>query len=136
MTQSVGKLAFEEYVHLNAEDSAERGLPEGRHEYADGELIEVPSESELNDFIANLLMFLFASSGAVPLRLIRPHSCEIEVPGKPLLNPETETIEILALQDDRYIQFSKLQGATFIESPTFARLNFTAAQIFSAGSNG
>jgi len=83
MTQAIRKLSFEEYLSLTAEDQARLNLPEGRCEYRDGECVELPSESELNDFIANFLMVILASSGLVPMRLIRPHSCEIEVSGKP-----------------------------------------------------
>jgi Uma2 family endonuclease len=75
--------SFEDYAELDAEAWAELGLPEGRCEYVDGELVEVPSESELNDWIANLLMILLVNSGMIAPRLIRPHSCEIEVRGKP-----------------------------------------------------
>jgi len=83
MAQAARKLSFEEYARLDAEDWVQLGLPEGRCEYGDGELVALPSESELNDFIANFLMFMLASSGLVPLRFLRPHSCEIEVLGKP-----------------------------------------------------
>ncbi len=84
MTQATGKLSFEEYARLDAETWAQQGLPDGRCEYVEsGELKPLPSESELNDFIANFLMFVLASSGVVPLRLIRSHTCEIEVLGKP-----------------------------------------------------
>ena len=83
MTQATRKLTIEEYLNLDAEDWIRLGLPEGRCEYVEGEVIQLPSESELNDFIANFLMFVLASSGLIPLRLIRPHSCEIEVSGKP-----------------------------------------------------
>lgn len=97
MTQAIKKLTFEEYADLDAEAWTERGLPEGRCEYVDeGELNELPSESELNDWIAQELFWLLAIGIAaarravaqavaqlVPRRLIRPHSCEIEVLGKP-----------------------------------------------------
>jgi Uma2 family endonuclease len=96
MTQAKSRFqSFEEYLDLDAEGWVSLGLPEGRCEYRDGELAEVPSESELNDFIANLLMFLLASSGVVPIRLIRPHSCEIEVQGK----PRTRYPDLVILQE-------------------------------------
>jgi Uma2 family endonuclease len=69
--------SFEAYLALGPAD-----LPEGRYEYWDGELIEVMSESGFNDEIANYLYFLLLTSGIAP-SLIRPHSCEIEVPGRP-----------------------------------------------------
>ena len=198
MTQATRKLSFDEYAELDAETWAQQDLPEGRCEYVEaGALKQLPSESELNDFIANFLMFVLASSGVVPLRLIRPHSCEIEVLGKPktrfpdlvilreehlaltkkrllirldmpapqlvaevvspgdanhqrdyaakreqyqqrgipecwLLNPETETIEILKLKDGHYIESGQFQGSTPIQSPTFHTLPFTAEQVFVA----
>ncbi|QZZ21131.1 Uma2 family endonuclease [Leptothermofonsia sichuanensis E412] len=96
MTQAARKLTFEEYASLDAEDWARLGLPEGRCEYWDGELFELPTESEPNDFIANFLMFLLASTGVIPLRLIRPHSCEIEVSGR----PRTRYPDLVILRDE------------------------------------
>jgi Uma2 family endonuclease len=69
--------SFEAYLAADPVD-----LPEGRFEYWDGELIPVMSESILNDEIANYLLVLLMQAG-VNFRLIRPHSCEIEVQGKP-----------------------------------------------------
>lgn len=200
MTQAIRKLPFEEYASLDAQTWVKRGLPEGRCEYVDEwELNELPSESEPNDFLARYLLFVLASSGVVPLRLITIHTCEIEVSGKPktrfpdlvilreehleltkkrlfirlemptpqlvaevvspgddnrrrdyeskreqyqkrgipeywLLNPETETIKVLELKDSRYVEFGMFQGTALIQSPTFKTLNFTAEQVFSAGS--
>ncbi len=96
MTQAARKLSFEEYANLDAEDWLQLGLPEGRYEYWEGELIALPSESELNDFIANFLMFMLASSGLVPLRLLRPGKCEIEVPG----NPRTRYPDLVILREE------------------------------------
>jgi Uma2 family endonuclease len=69
--------SFAEYVGLDPSD-----LPEGRYEYWDGELVPVMSESGFNDEIANYLFILLVNAGFTP-RLIRPHSCEVEVPGRP-----------------------------------------------------
>jgi Uma2 family endonuclease len=49
-----------------------------------------------------------------------------------LLNPETETIEVLELKDGRYVELGKFQGTVPIQSPTFKSLTFTAQQVFSA----
>ncbi len=68
-----GKLTFEEY--LTYEDDTDN-----RYELIDGELVTLPPESEPNNFIANYLLFTLASSGLVPLRLIKTHSCEMQVP--------------------------------------------------------
>ncbi|MDX2228011.1 MAG: Uma2 family endonuclease [Leptolyngbyaceae cyanobacterium bins.349] len=97
MTQATGKLSFEDYAELDAETWAQQELPEGRCEYVDaGELKPLPSESELNDFIARYLLFVLASSGVVPLRLIAIHTCEIEVPGK----PKTRFPDLVILQEE------------------------------------
>lgn len=199
MTQAKTRIPFEEYASLDAEAWVQRGLPEGRCEYVDEwELNELPSESELNDWIAQELFWLMAIAQIVPRRLIRPHSCEIEVLGKPktrfpdlvilqeehleltkkrlfvrltmpaprlvaevvspgddnhqrdyeakreqyqergipeywLLNPETETIEVLELKDGQYVEFGRFQGATLIQSPNFKILTFTAEQVFAGG---
>ena len=106
-TQTRPQLTFEEYANLDSKDWVRLGLPEGRCEYTNGELVEVPSESEPNDFIANLLMFLLASSGVIPLRLIRPHSCEIEVLG----NPKTRFPDVVILREEH---LSLTQSRLFI----------------------
>ncbi|MER3433062.1 MAG: Uma2 family endonuclease [Leptolyngbya sp. ERB_1_1] len=73
MTQAKPKFAtFEAYLEFD--DGTDN-----RYELIDGELVELPPESEPNDFIPNLLLLKLAEAG-IPLRLIRPHTCEIQVP--------------------------------------------------------
>ena len=69
--------SFEEYLAMDSSD-----LPEGCFEYWDGELIAVISESGFNDLLANYLLVLLMNAG-IPLPLLRPHSCEVAVPGNP-----------------------------------------------------
>ena len=69
--------SFEAYLTADPSD-----LPEERCEYWDGELVPVMTESPENDDIANYIFFLLLQMG-VYRKLIRPHSCEIEVIGKP-----------------------------------------------------
>ena len=69
--------SFEEYLATDIAD-----LPEGRCEYWDGELVEVMTESIFNDSLANYLYFLLIQAGIFN-ELIRPHSCEVEVIGRP-----------------------------------------------------
>lgn len=82
MTQAARKLTFEEYLNLDAKGWLNLGLPEGRCEYVDGDLIELPPESRLNLRIANYLFLLLVQAG-IPFDLIYLHACEIEVSGKP-----------------------------------------------------
>ena len=69
--------SFEEYLKVEPWD-----LPEGRCEYWDGVLVEVMPESLFNDELANSLYFLLRLAGTYH-QLLRPHSCEIEVIGRP-----------------------------------------------------
>jgi Uma2 family endonuclease len=69
--------SFEEYLAVDPAD-----LPEGRFEYWDGELIPVMSESIGNLGIANYLFAILISAG-IPVNLLYPHSCEVEVIGTP-----------------------------------------------------
>ncbi|BAU44148.1 Uma2 family endonuclease [Leptolyngbya sp. O-77] len=76
MTQARATFAsFEEY--LTYSDAAPL---EGRYELIDGELIELPPESELNNWIADNLQFLLAIAHLFPRRLIKTHALELQVP--------------------------------------------------------
>ncbi|MBE9117917.1 Uma2 family endonuclease [Lusitaniella coriacea LEGE 07157] len=66
------KLTFEEY--LKYEDGTDN-----RYELIEGELVPLPPESGLNSAIANYLFFVLVSTG-IPLPLVHPHSCEVQVP--------------------------------------------------------
>ncbi len=69
--------SFEEYLAADPSD-----LPEGRYEYWHGELVPVMSESGFSALLANCLFLALANAG-VPIAVLRPHSCEVEVPGSP-----------------------------------------------------
>jgi Uma2 family endonuclease len=69
--------SFEEYLAADPSD-----LPEGRYEYWHGELVPVMSESGFNALLANCLFLTLVNAG-IPIAVLRPHSCEIEVPGLP-----------------------------------------------------
>ncbi|MBE9033310.1 Uma2 family endonuclease [filamentous cyanobacterium LEGE 11480] len=69
--------SFEEYLTANPSD-----LPEGRFEYWNGELVPVMSESGFNALLANCLFMALVNAG-VPIAILRPHSCEVEVIGTP-----------------------------------------------------
>ena len=76
MTQAKVKITtFEEYLSYSDETQME-----GRYELINGELVELPPESEPNNWVANNLQFLLASTNIVSRRLIKTHSCEVQVP--------------------------------------------------------
>jgi len=76
MTQAKVKLTtFEEYLSYSDEVSLE-----GRYELINGELVELSPESEPNAWIANYLQYLFVAAKVAPLRLIKIHALELQVP--------------------------------------------------------
>jgi Uma2 family endonuclease len=76
MTQAKVKLAsFEEYLAYSNETPLE-----GRFELVRGELVELPPESEPNNWLANYLQFLLVAANVAPLRLIKIHALELQVP--------------------------------------------------------
>ena len=89
--------SFEAYLTADASD-----LPEGRYEYWDGELIEVMAESSFNDALANYLYLLMVQAG-IYHKLIRPHSCEVEVIGK----PKTRFPDLTVLDDVHLVLMDK-----------------------------
>ncbi len=92
MTQAL-KMSFEAYLALEA-----GSLPDGRFEYLDGELRALPSESELNNWIARYLASTLAISQGISLRLIVTHSCEVEVPALQPGDPRTRIPDLVILR--------------------------------------
>ncbi|MFM7424887.1 MAG: Uma2 family endonuclease [Elainella sp.] len=111
MTQAARNLTFEEYVNLDAEAWAQLGLPEGRCEYADGELTQVPSESRINLLIANILFLAFIQAG-IPLNLVYTHACEVEVPGK----PRTRYPDLVVLRAE-HLQLTERRAIITLDMP-------------------
>jgi Uma2 family endonuclease len=76
MTQSKVKFkTFEDYLA-----DSDKIVVEGYSELIDGELVELPPESEPNSWIAENLKFLLTIAQVVSRRLIKTHNCEIQVP--------------------------------------------------------
>jgi len=61
MTQAARKLTFEKYLTLDAEDWLRLGLPEGRCEFIDGEIVQLPVEDRINAKIALFLLTRLAN---------------------------------------------------------------------------
>jgi len=94
MTQAL-KMSFEEYLSLEV-----GSLPEGQFEYVEGELRELPSESEPNNWIARCLFLLLAAAMIVPARQIVTHSCEVEVPVLQPGDPRTRIPDLVILRPE------------------------------------
>jgi Uma2 family endonuclease len=77
MTQAKLKFAsFEEYLAWSNDPDH---YMEGCYELIDGELVQLPTESGLNDLIANYIFLMLVAVG-VPFQLVRPGKCEVQVP--------------------------------------------------------
>ncbi len=98
--------SFEAYLMADVSD-----LPEGRCEYWDGELVPVMSESLGNGTIAIFIQLALIAIG-IPFQLIRPHSCEIEVPGKP-----QSCIPDLTVIDEIYVMLLKKRATITRKMP-------------------
>ncbi|MEM8505077.1 MAG: Uma2 family endonuclease [Cyanobacteria bacterium P01_D01_bin.1] len=94
--------SFEDYLAADFSD-----LPEGRHEYWHGELVPVMSESGLNALLANCLFLTLANAG-VPIAILRPHSCEVEVPGQ----PRTRFPELTVLTEEHVALIERRERVT------------------------
>jgi Uma2 family endonuclease len=76
MTQAQAKfITFEAYLSYSNDMDLE-----GRYELINGELVELPPESELNNWIGRALFLIFATSGIISPRLVVILGCEIQVP--------------------------------------------------------
>jgi Uma2 family endonuclease len=92
MTQAKPRCStFEEY--LSYDDGTDN-----RYQLIDEELVELPAELEPNDYIANYLFLIFANAGISP-RLIRPHTCEIQVPVLKKGDAQNRYPDLVVLQD-------------------------------------
>jgi Uma2 family endonuclease len=78
MTQAQVKFAnFEAYLVWSDDPENYR---EGFFELIDGQLVELAPVSGLSATIANRIFFLLVAAGLVPLELVRPGKCEVQVP--------------------------------------------------------
>jgi Uma2 family endonuclease len=97
MTQAKIRFSsFEEYLIWS--DDPENYL-EGRFELIDGELVQLPTESELNGAIAVYILTQLVAAG-FPFRLIRPYQCEIQVPVLHPRDAATRLPDLVVLREE------------------------------------
>jgi Uma2 family endonuclease len=89
--------SLEDYLAADPAD-----LPEGRHEYWDGELVPVMSESIGNINIASYLFALLIQAGFPP-QMIGLGQVEVVVPG----NPKTRYPDVTVLNETHIVLLSK-----------------------------
>jgi Uma2 family endonuclease len=91
MTTTRKKLTFEKY--LEYDDGTEN-----RYELIDGELVALPPESRLNILIANFIFLKLVEAG-IPLKLVYPHTCEIQVPVLQLGDPQNRYPDLVVIRE-------------------------------------
>jgi Uma2 family endonuclease len=89
---------------------------EGRFQLIDGELVELPPESELNNFIANHLQFLLVVAKVVTLRLVRIHALELQVPALNVNDPLNRFPDLVILRDE-HIQLTERRLTITLDMP-------------------
>jgi Uma2 family endonuclease len=98
MTQAKIKFAnFEAYLVWSDDPENHR---EGFFELIDGELVELAPISGLSATIANRIFFLLVAAGLVPLELVRPGKCEVQVPVLRLQDPANRYPDLVILQPE------------------------------------
>ncbi|BAU16003.1 hypothetical protein LEP3755_65700 (plasmid) [Leptolyngbya sp. NIES-3755] len=112
MTQAARKLSFEEYLNLESFE----GLPEGRSEFINGALTELPPESEPNDWIARYLFLLLANTGIVSARLIAIHTCELQVPVLQSTDPRNRYPDLVILREE-HLQLTQRRLTIKLDMP-------------------
>ncbi|NEQ81055.1 MAG: Uma2 family endonuclease [Moorea sp. SIO2I5] len=107
MVKTTSKLTFDQY--LEYDDGTDN-----RYELVDGELVELPPESEPNSWRAMWLMYQLAQH--INPRLIRIHDCELQVPG----NPQNRYPDLVVLTEEHLVQTEKRLTITLdMEPPQF-----------------
>jgi len=114
MTQAKVKFAsFEAYLAWSDDPENYR---EGQFELIDGELVELAPESGPNDAIANRIFFLVAA-GVVPLELVHPGQCEVQVPVLQPKDPANRYPDLVILQPEHLALTQKRLTVT-LEMPS------------------
>jgi Uma2 family endonuclease len=104
------KLTFEQYL-------AYEDRTDNRYELIDGELVPLPPESPENDFIAQELFWFLAVARLVPRQLIRPHTCEIQVPILQPKDPANRYPDLVVLREEHLTLMEKWLTVTLDMPP-------------------
>lgn len=86
---------FEDYLAYSDEMAME-----GRYQLIAGELVELPPESEPNDFVADNLQFYLAIANLISRRLVKTHTCEVQVPILQPKDPANRFPDVVILREE------------------------------------
>lgn len=108
----VARLSFEEYLNLDAEDWVRLGLPEGRCEFVDGEIVELPFEDRINSKIA--LFLLTRLLNEFPEDRLCCKDTEIEVTGN---KARTRVPDLMLLSEELAVVLGDGQSSITLNMP-------------------
>jgi Uma2 family endonuclease len=112
MTQAKVKFTtFEDYLSYSNEMDME-----GRYELIDGELVELPPESEPNSWIGRALFLIFATSGIISPRLVVILGCEIQVPVLQPKDPANRFPDLVVLRPE-HLQLTQRRLTITLDMP-------------------
>lgn len=60
----------------------------------------------------------------------RDQYCRVGIPEYWIIDPEQQTVLVLTLENDAYVEVGQFQGKSFIVSPMFPDLSLAAKQVF------
>ena len=107
MVKTTSKFTFDQY--LEYDDGTDN-----RYELVDGELVELPPESEPSNWRAMWLMLQLVKQ--INPRLIKIHNCQLQVPG----NPQNRYPDLVVLTEAHLLQTEKRLTITLdMEPPQF-----------------
>jgi Uma2 family endonuclease len=106
----IKKLTFADYLSLETDS-----LPEARCELINGELIEVPPESGLNDWLALNLRDQLIKIVRRPL--VRVHTCEVQVPVLQPGDPANRYPDLVVLREEHITLTQRRLTITMLMPP-------------------
>ena len=110
MTQTKPKFrTFEAY--LDYDDGSDQ-----RYELIDGELVELPPESEPNTAIAQELFWFLANAQMVERRLIKLYACQIQVPVLQPKDAANRFLDLVILREEHLV-LTRSQLTITLEMP-------------------
>jgi Uma2 family endonuclease len=100
--------SFEEYLSYDGET-------DNRYELVDGELIALPPEAEPNSAIAVFLLATLMKAG-VPLRLIKPYTCEVQVPVLRSKDAQNRFPDLIVLREE-HLELTQIRLTITLDMP-------------------
>lgn len=89
---------------------------EGRYELINGELVELPPESEPNNWIGRSLFLIFTTSGIISPRLVVILGCEIQVPILQPKDPANRFPDLVVLRQE-HLQLTQRRLTITLDMP-------------------